>query len=268
MELYQALITLDGWTFLAQICNLMIQLFIFKKFLLNPVKNVIAERKAKADSQIADATKLRTEAEAMKAEYEQNLQNARAEAGQIVAAAQKTAAARGEELLGEARYRIFDALVEADGFSFIAVGRPEAAGCYCKVNLYLKEVISILADNFDYVVIDGEAGVEQINRRVMEKVTHLLLITDASRKGTQVIQTVKKVADELVMYDQVGAIVNRLPSREVIPLLDTGDIPVLSYIENDAALADFDIRGENVFYLPEEANIVRGVREAVEKLGI
>jgi len=103
MELYQALITLDGWTFLAQICNLMIQLFIFKKFLLNPVKNVIAERKAKADSQIADATKLRTEAEAMKAEYEQNLQNARTEANEIVANAQKTATARGEEIVGEAR---------------------------------------------------------------------------------------------------------------------------------------------------------------------
>ena len=71
MELYQALITLDGWTFLAQICNLMIQLFIFKKFLLNPVKNVIAERKAKAN--------------------------------QIVARAQKTATARGEEIVGEAR---------------------------------------------------------------------------------------------------------------------------------------------------------------------
>ena len=103
MQLYQALITLDGWTFLAQICNLMIQLVIFKKLLLNPVKKVIAERKAKADSQIADAQKLRTEAEAMKAEYEQNLQNARSEANQIVASAQKTAAARSEELLGEAR---------------------------------------------------------------------------------------------------------------------------------------------------------------------
>ena len=103
MQLYQALITLDGWTFLAQICNLMIQLVIFKKLLLNPVKKVIAERKAKADSQIADAEKLRTEAEAMKAEYEQNLQNARTEANQIVVAAQKTAAARSEELLGEAR---------------------------------------------------------------------------------------------------------------------------------------------------------------------
>ena len=103
MQLYQALITLDGWTFLAQICNLMIQLVIFKKLLLNPVKKVIAERKAKADSQIADAEKLRTEAEAMKAEYEQNLQNARTEANHIVATAQKTAAARSEELLGEAR---------------------------------------------------------------------------------------------------------------------------------------------------------------------
>ena len=103
MQLYQALITLDGWTFLAQICNLMIQLVIFKMLLLTPVKKVIAERKAKADSQIADAQKLRTEAEAMKAEYEQNLQNARNEANQIVASAQKTAAARSEELLGEAR---------------------------------------------------------------------------------------------------------------------------------------------------------------------
>ena len=103
MELYQALITLDGWTFLAQICNLMIQLVIFKKFLLKPIKQVIADRKAKADSEIADAQKLRTEAEAMKAEYEQNLQNARAEANQIVARAQKTATARGEEIVGEAR---------------------------------------------------------------------------------------------------------------------------------------------------------------------
>ena len=103
MELYQALITLDGWTFLAQICNLMIQLVIFKKFLLKPIKQVIADRKAKADSEIADAQKLRTEAEAMKAEYEQNLQNARTEANQIVASAQKTATARGEEIVGEAR---------------------------------------------------------------------------------------------------------------------------------------------------------------------
>ena len=114
------------------------------------------------------------------------------------------------ELLGEAKYRIFDALVETDGFSFIAIGRPESAGCYCKINSYLKEVISLVSNEFDFVVIDGEAGIEQINRRVMEKVTHLLLITDPSKKGCQVINTIKSVADSLVMYEKTGAIVNRI----------------------------------------------------------
>ena len=71
------------------------------------------------------------------------------------------------ELLSEARFRIFDALVEMPGFAFLAIGRPESSGCYCKVNSYLKEVISLLANSFDYVVIDGEAGIEQIQRRVM-----------------------------------------------------------------------------------------------------
>lgn len=192
----------------------------------------------------------------------------------VVESAQEGNAKVAIEILGDARYKLFDALVETDGFSFIAVGRPEAAGCYCKVNAYLKEVISILAEQFDYVVIDGEAGVEQVNRRVMEKVTHLFLITDSSRKGTQVIQTVKAVADKLVMYEEVGAIANRIPSENgAIPArikeaMDTGDIPVLAYIPSDSSLAEFDLKGENVFYLPEDAPIVQGTKEALKKAGI
>lgn len=172
------------------------------------------------------------------------------------------------EILGDARFRIFDALVETDDFAFIAVGRPESAGCYCKVNAYLKEVISILSADFDYVVIDGEAGVEQINRRVMEKVTHLILVTDASKKGTQVISTIKSVADELVMYKKIGAIVNRLPDESVIPHINTNDIPVLSYIENDKNLAIFDIEGKDITKLPDDSNVVRGVRKALTELEI
>lgn len=172
------------------------------------------------------------------------------------------------EILGDARYKIFDALVETDGFAFIAVGRPESAGCYCKVNAYLKEVISLLSADFDYVVIDGEAGIEQINRRVMEKVTHLLLITDASKKGTQVISTIKSVADELVMYKKIGAIVNRIPDDSVIPYINTNGIPVLSYIENDKNLAIYDIEGKNITKLPDDSNVVKGVKEALKKLEI
>lgn len=172
------------------------------------------------------------------------------------------------ELLGDARYKIFDALVETDGFAFIAVGRPESAGCYCKINSYLKEVISLISNDFDYVVIDGEAGIEQINRRVMEKVTHLLLVSDASKKGTQVISTIKSVADELVMYEKIGVIINRLPDESVIPYINTNDIPVLSYIQNDSNLAVLDIEGKNITTLPDDSNIVKGVKEALEKIDI
>ena len=180
----------------------------------------------------------------------------------------KEVVATAVELLGEARYRIMDALVEQDGYSFIAIGRPEAAGCYCKINTYLKEVIRILSSNFDYIVIDGEAGIEQINRRVMEKVTHLVLITDTSRKGTQVVQTIRKVADELVMYEQAGVIINRVPDEAVVQYMDLGDLPVLSVIPSDSSLAEFDLKGENVFYLSDDAAIVRGAREALKKLEI
>lgn len=172
------------------------------------------------------------------------------------------------ELLGEAKYRIFDALVETDGYSFIAVGRPETAGCYCKINSYLKEVISILSNEFDYVVIDGEAGIEQINRRVMEKVTHLFLITDPSKKGCQVINTIKNVADELVMYERIGVIINRMADESLKDYIDTNGIPVLSYIEDDKNLSMFDIKGENIFNLPPESNVVKGVKEALNKIGV
>ncbi|MFR5876310.1 MAG: AAA family ATPase [Eubacterium sp.] len=172
------------------------------------------------------------------------------------------------ELLGDARYKIFDALVETEGFAFIAVGRPESAGCYCKINSYLKEVISLISEDFDYVVIDGEAGIEQINRRVMEKVSHLLLVSDASKKGTQVINTIKSVADELVMYEKIGAIINRLPDESVIPYIDTQGIPVLSYIQNDSNLAVYDIEGRDITKLPDESAIVKGVEQALEKIEI
>src|SRR5699024_9839317 len=104
----------------------------------------------------------------------------------IVSSVEDGAPRQAIELLGEARFRILDTMVEERKFAFLAIGRPESAGCYCTVNAYLKEVITLLAGDFDYVVIDGEAGVEQINRRVMEQVTHLVLVTDPSRRGVQV----------------------------------------------------------------------------------
>ncbi len=186
----------------------------------------------------------------------------------IVASVEDGAPREAIELLAEARYRIFDTMVEGQAFSFLAIGRPESAGCYCKVNAYLKEVINLLSRDFDYVVIDGEAGIEQINRRVMEKVTHLVLITDPSRKGTQVIDTIRRVADELVMYDRCGAIVNRLSDPAMLPYIRIENTELLAVISADEAHAANDIEGRSIFDLPADSPIMRGAREALEKLEI
>ena len=150
------------------------------------------------------------------------------------------------EVLNEARFRIFDTMVECDGFAFLAIGRPEAAGCYCSVNSYLKEVISMLANDFDYVVIDGEAGIEQISRRVMEQVSHLVLVT----------------------YERIGMIVNRVVDPSMNDLVRLDGVPVLAYIPTDPQHAANDIRGKSVFELPEDSNIMVGVHEALHNLGI
>ena len=172
------------------------------------------------------------------------------------------------EVLNEARFRIFDTMVECDGFAFLAIGRPEAAGCYCSVNSYLKEVISMLANDFDYVVIDGEAGIEQISRRVMEQVSHLVLVTDQSAKGVNVCREIKEAADDLITYERIGMIVNRVVDPSMNDLVRLDGVEVLAYIPTDPIHAANDIHGKSVFELPEDSNIMVGVHQALHNLGI
>ena len=172
------------------------------------------------------------------------------------------------EMLGEAKYRLLDALTERDNISFLAIGRPEAAGCYCKVNAYLKEVVGLIAEHFDYVIIDGEAGIEQVNRRVMEKVTHLMLVSDASKKGLKVAETIHSVAKGLVMFEKAGLIVNRMPDMALQGELDTLGLTLLACTPDDRAMSMSDMLGKSVFDLPDDSPIMQGARKALEQLEI
>ena len=173
-----------------------------------------------------------------------------------------------QDILAEAKFRIFEAMQEQKGFAFLAIGRPEAAGCYCAINTYLRQVISLLVNEFDYVVIDGEAGIEQINRRVMEKVTHLLCVSDQSRKGIQIISTIKQVSDTLVAADWVGAVLNRVLLPERITEEEIGGVPLVAVIPPDPAHAENDIEGRSVFELPEDSVILAGAREILGKMDL
>ncbi|WP_042256832.1 ATP-binding protein [Butyrivibrio proteoclasticus] len=173
-----------------------------------------------------------------------------------------------QDILAEAKFQLYETMVEKEGFAFLAIGRPEAAGCYCAINTYLRKVIEILVDDFDYVVIDGEAGIEQINRRVLEKVTHLVCVSDQSRKGLQIIETIRNVADELVMYDKIGLIVNRAPLPEKITEKEIGSVPVVAVIRPDDVMTENDIEGKSVFELPADSLILEGARTALKNMGV
>ena len=157
-----------------------------------------------------------------------------------------------KELIRSLEYELFSALEERGNIAFLAIGRPEGDGCYCRVNALLKDIIREIAVNFDYVIIDAEAGIEQINRRVMEMVTHLLLVSDASLKARTIVQTINQVAQKKCSLEKSGVIFNKMRHPQEIDSM--GSIPGLetwgSLLENDQ-LREFDREGRSFFQFPD-----------------
>ena len=158
-----------------------------------------------------------------------------------------------KELIRSLDYELFNALEEKENIAFLAIGRPEGDGCYCRVNALLKDIIREIAVNFDYVIIDAEAGIEQINRRVMEMVTHLLLVSDASLKARTIVETINRVAQQKCALEKSGVIFNKMRDQQEIGAI--GSIAGLetwgALLENEH-LREFDREGRSFFKLSDE----------------
>ena len=98
----QELVGIVPWTFIAQICNLFLQVYLIKRFLFKPINEVLAKRKAMADAQLQDAAKAKDEAQAMKDEYEKNMADAKNKASEILTSVQRNASLQSEEILKQA----------------------------------------------------------------------------------------------------------------------------------------------------------------------
>ena len=95
----QDLVSVVPWTFIAQICNLFIQMLLIKKFLFKPIREMLAKRQELADEKIRKAQADQAAAEELKSTYEKNMQQAKDKAGEILATAQKTAASQSDDIL-------------------------------------------------------------------------------------------------------------------------------------------------------------------------
>lgn len=156
-----------------------------------------------------------------------------------------------EALVRSLDYELFGAIEERENLAFLAIGRPEGDGCYCQVNALLRDIIREIAANFQYVVIDAEAGVEQISRRVMEMVTHLLLVTDASLKGRRVAETIYSEAVGKRSIGKATLLLNRMQDREEADaLLSEVALPVGGILLENDLIRSFDRDGRNFFDLP------------------
>ncbi len=122
--IYQSLVAVNPVTLIAQLCNLFITLFIFKKFFWTKVLAILDQRREAADKEITDAQTARAEAAAIKATYEKNMLEAKAQADSILLSAQKSAVSRSEEIISQANAQA--AQIKAKASSDIEMEKKKA----------------------------------------------------------------------------------------------------------------------------------------------
>lgn len=167
-------------------------------------------------------------------------------------------------------YMIMEALAELKSFSFLAMGRPEATGCFCPVNDLLRDAIETLLENFELVLIDGEAGLEQINRQVIRSVDSLLIVTDPSRRGIQTAVSIKGIVEthQLMKSHRMALVMNRVrgtmeaveeAAREV-------ELKLAGCIPEDENITRHDSMGKPLLDLPGDSPGVIAVQGILNKL--
>lgn len=158
--------------------------------------------------------------------------------------------------------KIEESLVESEGFDLISMGRPEGAGCYCYANNVLKAVIAQISGQYPFVVLDNEAGLENLSRRIVQNVNMLVLVSDASNAGLNTLSRLHGLAGEMnIKYDRLLLIVNRLRSDKLPQRLEeikkeTGADIVLG-IPDDTEIAAFAEENRSFMHLPAENRVLK-----------
>ena len=152
--------------------------------------------------------------------------------------------------------RLAQAIVEGEGFDLISMGRPEGPGCYCAANSLLTMYLGNLIDNYPYMVMDNEAGMEHISRLTTNNVDILLVVSDASIRGIETAGRINSLVGELkVRARKRYLIINQ--SREALTdslekaIIKTG-LNLAGTIPKDDLLYDFDMAGNPTVTLPDD----------------
>ncbi len=166
-------------------------------------------------------------------------------------------------------YMLLEALVETKAFALLAMGRTETLGCFCPVNDLLRGAVEALSRSFDTILIDGEAGVEQINRQVVRRVDALIIVSDATARGLQTAALVHRMVreDHVIECGRLGLVFNRVTGDR--PLLERSardiGLDVLGFVPQDENIARHDLVGHPILELPADSPGLVAVRGIVDR---
>ena len=166
--------------------------------------------------------------------------------------------------------RVNQCLVEEKGFDLIAMGRPEGAGCYCAANHLLTASMEKLVDNYQYLVVDNEAGMEHISRVTTEKVDQLIVVSDPSRRSLTAASRVAELAAEMgILQGNCKLILSMVRGEPDAALLDAVKemkLDLAGIIPDDEELAKYDLAGKPTTALPPENPVVVAAFDIFKKI--
>ncbi len=176
-------------------------------------------------------------------------------------------------------YKLNEIIVEERGLDLLVMGRPEGAGCYCYVNNLLRGAVETLSENYKYVVVDNEAGLEHLSRRTASHVDLMVIMSDHSVRGIRSAHRVIELADEMGLeVRQKVVLVNMIvgegsltePEKAVDEAVAAEakklEIEIFAAIPRDSDVTAADLAQDSLFKVQAESPAVAGAKKVLDFL--
>jgi CO dehydrogenase maturation factor len=167
---------------------------------------------------------------------------------------------------------IHQSIIEGKGFDLLVMGRGEGPGCYCAANNLFKKYIDMLQDNYDYVVMDNEAGMEHLSRKTTHNIDYLLIISDPSPRSILTAARLRDLSRELsINAREIFLILNRVVGEvdpRLLDIINDNEFEILGAIDTDDNLPEIELEGKTIFDLTAESSSLEKVNEILSKIDI
>ena len=147
----------------------------------------------------------------------------------------------------------------------------EGEGYDCFVNGILREQVNKISGHYKYLVMDNEAGMEHLSRKVTRHVDTLLLVSDCSRRSIQAVARIRDLAEELKLsVGRILLIVNKVPNGVmndgVKEEIEKHNLELIGVVPMDELIYEYDSTGIPLVNLPEDSKSKVAMKEIFAKL--